>query len=550
MPSSHILQFIAGLAFFFLGLYSTHEGLETYAGDRFKSMIARTTRGRFRCLLTGIGVTFFLQSSSAVTVMTVALASSGLLTLEQAMSVALGAGIGTTFVVLLISVRAIVDYGVVILVSGLLLRFLADRKVVRAIGEILFGLGFIFLGLNVMAQATIPLKTYPWIPTIFEFMYHYPLANFVIAAVVTALVHSSGVVLGILVSLAYSGSITFESAFPMVLGANVGTAFTAITAAIKSNVEGKRVAWANLILRVGAVIVIAPFIPFCVSLLHQLHLLVVEGMMGWTLTVNAEIALSHFFFNVFVALIFLPFISFGEKLVCWFIPQKLENQPFGPKYLDPSSLATPSLAFAQISRELVRMADIALGMLRDSLMVLKKYNLDIEDDISSRDHKVDVLYKAIKLYLAKLSFSKLDEKEVAISLHLMNAANELENIGDTIERELMRLARVKWSKNLEFSKTGWLEICEMYKATEDMLVLATACLSSFNEELALQIKHHEQFYNERMDPLKKTHLFRLHDGLKETLDTSSIHLELMSFLRQIHLSLLSMVEYLIPEKKG
>src|SRR3989338_1944076 len=200
-------------------------------------------------------------------------------------------------------------------------------------------------------------------------------------------------------------------------------------------------------------------------------------MMGWTLTVNAEIALSHFFFNVFVALIFLPFISFGEKLVCWFIPQKLENQPFGPRYLDPSSLATPSLAFAQISRELVRMADIALGMLRDSLMVLKKYNLDIEDDISSRDHKVDVLYKAIKLYLAKLSFSKLDEKEVAISLHLMNAANEFENIGDTIERELMRLARVKWSKSLEFSKTGWLEICEMYKATEDMLVLTTACLS-------------------------------------------------------------------------
>src|SRR3989338_10239731 len=217
MPSSHLLQFIGGLAFFFFGLFSTHQGLQSFAG-----------------LVTGFLVTLFYQSSSAVTVMTVGLVSSGLLSLELSMAVSLGAGIGTTFVVLLISIKQILDYGIVLIAIGLCLRWMGQRVVVRLMGEVVFGLGFVFFGLNVMSQATAPLQTYPWIPQIFQFMEQYPLVNFLIAAVVTALVHSSGVVLGILLALAFAGAITFSAALPMVLGANVGTSFTAIMAGVKA----------------------------------------------------------------------------------------------------------------------------------------------------------------------------------------------------------------------------------------------------------------------------------------------------------------------------
>ena len=270
MPSSRLLQFIGGLAFFFFGLFSTHQGLQSFAGDRLKNMVARATQSRLRALVTGILVTLFYQSSSAVTVMTVGLVSSGLLSLELSMAVSLGAGIGTTFVVLLIAIKQILDYGILLIAVGLCMRWLAQRVIFRLAGEVLFGLGFVFFGLNVMSQATAPLQTYPWIPQIFQFMEQYPMATFLIAAVVTALVHSSGVILGILLALAFAGAITFPAALPMVLGANIGTSFTAIMAAFKATTDGKRAAWANLLLRAGAVFLLYPFIGSFARLVHEI----------------------------------------------------------------------------------------------------------------------------------------------------------------------------------------------------------------------------------------------------------------------------------------
>ena len=550
MPSSHLLQFIGGLTFFFFGLYTMHRALTGFAGERFRNIIARTTEGRFKSLATGMVVTFFLQSSSAVTVMTVGLASSGLITLEQAMAIGLGAGVGTTFVVLIMSVKTIVSWGLFLIVAGLLLKFLESRKKSQLAGDILFGFGFVFFGMTVMSEATRPLQTYPLIPQIFLFMEQYPFANFAIAALITALVHSSAVVLGILISLAYSGSITFPVAVPLVLGANIGTSFTAVLAAFKAKTEGKRTAWANLLLRLLAVLILAPFFDFAAGFFHQINVLVLDSLLGFSLTVHSEIALSHLVFNLFIVVLFLPLLPVGKRLIERLIPRRGEEEAFGPKYLDKNALATPALAFAQINREILRAGEIVQTMFRESVVLFERYDLDAIDRIESEDHKVDTLYKAVKFYLAKLSIANLNEEEADTSLHAMSAINELENIGDTIDHHILRLAQTKWNKGVDFSPEGWQEITALHGKTADMIGLTLAALGSASEELARRMERHFEDYVDEEDRYKMAHLLRLHQGLKESIHSSSIHLELVALFHRINLSLLTMVRQLLPEKRG
>lgn len=548
MPQSHVLQFIAGLSFFFFGLHTLHMALNFFAGDRLKNLVAKSTQSTSRSFVLGMVVTFFLQSSSAVTVMTVGMASSGLLSLEQAMAVSLGAGIGTTLVVFLISVKVFVQYGILLVTGGFVLHFFWKRKRVQIIGEVIYGLGFIFVGLLTMSQSMAPLMNFPFLPLVFRFMESHPFANFIIAALITGFVHSSGVILGILVSLAYSGSITFPVAIPLVLGANIGTSFTAVMAAWGSKAEGRRVAWSNLLLRFGAVLLIYPFLPQFTEAIHRINLFVFSFIFNADPSVNAEIAISHFYFNVLVAALFLPLIPLGKKIICWLIPKSIdEKEEFGPKYLDKNALATPSLAFAQVGREMMRMAEIVYTMLKESLSLFVDFNLDKQDYIATSDHKVDRLFKAIKFYLSQLSLQNLKEEEAKSLIQLMTVSNELESMGDTIDRHIARLAHKKWNKGVPFSVEGWKEICEMHESTLVMMQLVMAAFSANSAELAVRVKQHQINYGLRESTLKMNHLQRLHQGLQESIETSAIHLELVTLYHQIHVSLLTMVSPLLGD---
>jgi len=545
---SHLLQFIGGLAFFFYGLYVVHQGLHIFAGDRLKGMIARTTQSRFKSLITGILVTIFFQSSSAVTVMTTGLASSGLITLSQAMAIYLGAGIGTTFVSLLIAIKGIMEYGILILVLGMGLKFFGYRRRSKIIGEVMLGLGLIFFGLNMMSLSTEPLKSYPYIPLIFEFIQNYPVWNFLIATLITVILQSSSTVMGILISLAYAGSMSLPLAFPMILGANVGTCFTAIATSLKSKTEGKRAAWSNLFLRSGAVLILAPFLPQVIQFIEFFNDYFFGKLMGHTVSPPFELALTHFYFNVFAALFFLPLLPLGQKFICWLIPaNKNEGEVFGPRYLDSSALESPTLAFAQVSRELLRMGEIVQDMFNDVMDLFSRYDLDLLENIEARDHKVDTLYRSIKFYMARLSFQGMKGSDVNQAMHTISAANELESIGDTIDKHLIRLVHKKWNKGVAFSDEGWQELLEMHKGCAHMMDLTLAAMASSNQEIAQKMRHYQHIYANREGQIKISHLKRLNQGLKESIDTSSIHLEIQAVFFRINLSLLTIINHMVPD---
>lgn len=546
MPSSLLIQFIGGLAFFFYGIYSMGQSLTTFAGDRLKGIIARSTQSRFTSLITGIATTFFFQSSSAVTVMAVGLASSGLISLAQGMAVSLGAGIGTTFLVLLIAVKIIIRYGLLIFVIGLVLQFLANQRILRVTGEVIKSFGLVFFGLSIMSMAVAPIKDSTLIPQIFSFMQGHPFLNFLIAAAITAMVHSSGAVLGVVISLTFTGNISYEATFPLILGANIGTGFTAILASLKATTDGKRVAWANLLLRLGAALILFLFLSQAIQIFHQLNVWTITHLLGHELTVHSEVAWTHFYFNVFVAFLFLPLLPLGEKLIMKLIPSTYdEKESFGPKYLNMTALSTPSLAFAQVSREMVRMGEIVQQMFKESLILFESYNYDIVDRITSADHQVDLLYKSMKFYLAKLSFKKLDESDAETAIQLMTVINELETIGDTIERHMTRLAHKKLNKGVKFSQEGWEEIKLMHQETLHIIELTLAALSSSSEEIAVKIKTRMKYFLQLEDQYKMNHLMRLNKGLQETIDTSAIHLELLATYRRINVALGTMIRHVL-----
>lgn len=550
MPGNYLIQFIGGLAFFFFGLYSINQALQGFAGDRLKNMIAKTTEGRLKSLVTGILVTFFMQSSSATTVMIVGLTSSGLLMLESAMSVALGAGIGTTLVVLLFSIKGLVDAGIPILTLGMILRFFPRRHSVRLTGHILFSFGFVFFGMTVMAQAVEPLKESSWLPTVFAFLENYPFTNMILAAVITALVHSSGVIMGLLISLAFSGAMTFPVALPLILGANLGTSFTALTVSFKAKTDGKRAALANFLFRTGAVMLVYVLLVPVTEVFHFLNERLIHFLFNSSVTAHTEIALSHFLFNMVVALLFLPLLPLGKKIVCWVIPDnKSEDEDFGPRYLDKEALSTPSLAFAQVSREVVRMGEIAKDMFERALELFQNYNIDLAEQLENEEQKVDTLYKAIKFYLAKLTSHELSEAETEMNIFLMTTTNEWENIGDTVEHHFIRLAHHKWNHGHKFSQEGWKEIGELHRSTVAMMELALNTISTNNRTLARRLLRQVNRYTMEEDRLKMSHLKRLHEKRKESIETSAIHLELISLYHRINMSLLSMVRYLLPDRE-
>lgn len=295
--------------------------------------------------------------------------------------------------------------------------------------------------------------------------------------------------------------------------------------------------------------IIALFLKEFLFLFNQGNHFFLVGLFNVPLTPYTQIALFHLFFNIAAALFFLPLMPLGERLMVQLFPTRPdEKESFGSRYLDRSALSTPPLALAQVNRELIRMGEIVQTMFKKSLKLFEKYDLDLEDTIRSKDHQVDTLYREIKFFLAQLSVKDLEDEDANSSMYLMRAVNEMENIGDMIDVHIIRLAQKKWKKITKFSNEGWKEICQMHRGTEEMLGLCLSVMTTSNQTLALKMANHHTHYAETGDQLKMTHLKRLSEGKKDTIDSSAIHLELLSLYHRMNLSLMTIAGHLLPDR--
>lgn len=535
---------IGGFVFFFFGLKGARGGLERVAGDRLKAAMSRMTGNRVIAVIFGAFVTLILQSSGATSAILISFSETGLLTLFQAAAVLLGSDIGTTFVVILLSIRKITDVALLIVAVGFFAEFLAKKRRVKDMGRIIFSFGLIFYGMSLMSQAAIPLKESEVAVRAFAYLANNPLAALILAAIMSSAIHSAATI-GIAIALAFGGAISVEAAIPIVLGANIGTCFTTIIAGLASGVNGKRVALLHTLSKVIGVVIVFQFIPYFVRQIGLVDNFIGEFAEGYQAGVAAKIATAHILFNIALAVFFLPLLTPLVKLVEILIPMPpTREEKFGPKYLDKSAIETPVIAFANVRREIMRISAIAQSMFGETLRMFSRGedNQEAIEFMANEDDKIDVLEKAVRFYLAEISIDGLSEEQSKRFMALLTIAADLEDVGDVMSHELAQLAKKKVKRHIFFSDDGWRDLRNFQGMVLENFNLMVSMLAQPDDEISKKLMRHDAHMNDIEQQLRQAHITRLHEGLRESFDTSSIHLDILANVRRINSMLAHIAE--------
>ncbi len=518
------------------GIRLAGDGLQKSAGGRLKNFLLKATSNRFKSLGVGAATTALLQSSSATTVMLVGFVGAGLIGLGETMGIILGADIGTTFTVQLIAFK-VYAYAPLLIGAGVLLIFLSKGGRTKDAGLAVLGFGFVFLALDILISTFGPVAKNPLMRDALISMSKDPYAGIIIAALFTALFHSSAATLGLAITAAHSGLLTLDAAVPIILGANIGTCATALLSSINAPVDAKRVALAHIMFKILGVIIILPFLgPFT-----RLAGLTASGL-------PRQVANAHTLFNIGIAVIFLPFTVPFTNLVKKILPERAVRAAFGPKYLDPLVLSAPTLALAQSSRECIRQSDIVRDMLRRSMTVLIAEDLRPIEKLEEKDDYIDILDREIKLYLTRLSKEGLNDEQAVRELEIILFSDNMENIGDVIDKNLMEIARKRLRGRLSFSKEGLAEIREFHARVVENFELGVATFTASDTELARRLVGRKDKISGLEKELRRAHIKRLHMGLRETVETTSIHLDILTNLKRIN-SYITNIAYPILERE-
>jgi phosphate:Na+ symporter len=513
-----LFSLLGGTALLLYGVRLVGEGLQRAAGTRLRHVLSTLTGNRIKSLLVGAGVTAVLQSSSATTVMLVGFASAGLLTLRQTIGVILGADIGTTVTVQLLAFDLLAYSPLVVFVGWLL--WATGRGTVRYVGEAILGFGFLFLGMKLVADGTAPLGRSALFADVLTALSDQPLVLLLVAAAFSGIVRSSAATIGFALSLATAGVLPLAGAIPIIFGANIGTAVTALVAAIGQNAEARRVAAAHAAFKIVGVALFFPFItPFA------------DLVARTAPDVPRQIANAHTLFNVIVAALFLPTSQWAAEFFTRLIPERASPST-GAIYLNTQTLDTPAVALGQALRETLRMGDVVVRSLRDSIVVLERNDEVLMRQVIARDDVIDRLEEDIKQFLIQLGSQQLTPEQAERETALIFVIANLEEIGDVVEKNLMELAEKKIRGGHTFSAQGWAEIKDVHTKVVENVELALSALAAQDASIAEKVIRHKSRINLIERQMRQTHIQRLHEGLRESIDTSSIHLDILANLKR------------------
>ena len=518
-----LFNIVGGTSLLLYGMRTASDGLQHAAGTRLRSWLGRLTSRRWMAVIVGAVVTAFLQSSSATTVMLVGFVSAGFMSLEQTIGVILGADIGTTVTVQLLAFN-ITQYALLLVAVGVPLILATRQKQYNYLGQVLLGFGFIFLAIKLISDTTSPLKHEPVVEQALVNLASNPVLAMILAMILTVLIHSSAGTIGLALTLATQGLVPLTLALPIIFGANIGTSATALFSSIGAPREAQRVAVAHALFKVVGVLLFFPFINVLAGLVQQT-----------APDAPRQIENAHTLFNVAITLIVFPLARPFAWLIRQLVPESTaKEESAGPKYLDERVLDTPALAIGQATREALRMADVVQGMIRDSSIALMKNDEELLEDVTRRDDQLDMLEVAIKNFLTKLSEHNLSPELSKQEVGLIYMISDLEHIGDIISKSLMLLARKKVEGKLTFSQNGSKEIQDLFDKVNENFTLAVAAFTAQSSELAEKVLRHKTRINQIERELRQAHIARLHAGLPESIETSSIHLDALNDLKRIN----------------
>jgi phosphate:Na+ symporter len=539
MGSIVLLDLMGGVALLLWGLHMVMSGVLRAFGPHLRRFLATALRNRFSAFAAGVGLTALLQSSTATGLMTASLAADGMVGLVPALAIMLGANVGTTLIVQLLSFN-ISAFAPVLFVIGLVTFRAGGSGLTRAIGRIAIGLGLTLLALHILLVTLAPAEEAPAVRTLLGAVTNDPVLCVAIAAALTWAAHSSVAVVLLVMSLAYSQFVIPEAALALVLGANLGSAINPlIEAGSRGDLASRRLPVGNLINRLVGVLIALPLLH---PIARELNALQPDAA-----KMTAEF---HMLFNVALAVLFIGLLDPIAALLVRLLPEKRRPDDISlPRYLDDAALETPPLALANAARETLRMGDIVETMLRDVMTALLNNDRALAAEVSKLDNAVDRLDDAIKLYVTRLTRESLDEREGSRAMEIVSFTINLEHIGDIIDKNLCELAVKKIKRRGQFSAEGAAELADFHKRIVACLQAAFGIFMSGDVEAAKKLlREKAELRRAELDAADR-HLERLREGRPESLETTSLHLDVLSDLKRIHSHICS-VAYPVLEAAG
>jgi phosphate:Na+ symporter len=539
MGSIVLLDLMGGVALLLWGLHMVHSGILRAFGPDLRLLLAGALKSRFAAFAAGIGLTALLQSSTATALITSSFTTEGLVSLVPALAIMLGANVGTTLIVQVLSFN-IAAAAPILFILGLVAFRGGARSRIKDLGRVSIGLGLMLLALHILLDTLAPAENAPGVRVIMNAITGDPVLCIVIGAAVTWAVHSSVATILLIMSLAYAHFITPYATLALVLGANLGSAINPVfEGARRDNPASYRLPLGNLFNRLVGVLLVAP-------LLRP----IAETMLAWQPDLAKLTAEFHIAFNVATAVIFIGLLDpMARVLEKWFPTRVAETDPARPRYLDESALETPSLALADAARETLHMGDIVEVMLRQVMAAMMTSDRSLVDQVSRMDNGVDGLDEAIRLYLTKLTRGSLDDREGKRAMEIISFAINLEHIGDIIDKNLSELAAKKIKRRFQFSPEGAEELSAFHKRTMDSLRIAFGVFMSGDVGEARKLLADKALLRTAELAATERHLDRLREGRPETIETTSLHLDVLRDLRRIHSHICS-VAYPVLDAAG
>jgi phosphate:Na+ symporter len=525
-----IYSLLGGLGMFLYGMKMMSEGLQRSAGNSLRAILEKLTANRVVGTLVGLIVTMIIQSSSATTVMVVGFVNAGLMSLTQSLSIVLGANIGTTVTAQLIAFK-ITTLALPAIGVGAFLRLFSKNKKTQYVGEIIIGFGFLFMGLETMKHGFAPLKHSEAFTNAFVAFSHNPLLAAAAGALLTVIVQSSSATMGITIALATTGLIDYYTASAFVLGENIGTTVTANLAAIGATKAAKRAAFGHFMFNVIGVaymlILLKYFTHFVDVITPGDPSLVLPD--GTNPAIARHIANVHSLFNVINTIIFLPLIPMLAKICEKIIPGE-DSGSYKLVHIDDRLLETPPLAIAQARKEVERMGDIAVEMLKMSKEAFIKRDLKMIEKIEEMEDIVDLLERDISDFVVKLYPKELSVTSSFMVNNIMHVIHDIEKIADYSEN-IARYTRRIVEQKINFSEEAMKEIEELF----DIAIRFTEnILKEFNEgNLPKHVNtRDEDLIDELRRNLKANHMTRLNKGQCDV-KAGLIYVDLLNSLEKV-----------------
>ncbi len=515
MTVHDVLSMLGGLAVFMFGMHTLSGALEKLAGGRLEHWLEKMTSNPLKGVALGAGVTALIQSSAATTVMLVGFVNSGIMKLSQAIGVIMGANIGTTATGWILSLSSVSGSGIVAvfnpsnftpvlaLLGIILIMFMkSDKK--KTVGTILIGFSLLMFGMNMMSAAAEGLKDNESFANVMV-MFSNPFFGVLAGALLTAVLQSSSVSIGILQTLSNkTGTITYSIALPIILGQNIGSCVTALISAVGANKSAKRVAIVHLYFNVIGTVVF-------LSLFYLVNGLIDMPFMTETLN-STGIAVIHTCFNVLVTLLFLPFTKQLEKLACFTVRDKPGDEETEVPILDKRFLKTPSVAIEQCKTVAFKMAKLTKKTLLMSLNLVDKYDKEIAQTVVDNENAIDIYEDKIGSYILQVASKDLSVADSRVVSNLLHTIGDLERISDHAVN-IKETAEEMYEKKVKFSPAAEKEVGIMINAVTEILDMAITSFVTMDVAKAKDVEPLEDVIDTLRNELKNRHVKRLREGV-------------------------------------